>query len=129
MCGPQCGFFDALADIARVGGGGLVPRAPAYASARAKALAWALAFPVRTMAWQGQWEDMAIQTRVGANVNSYGPSKAATYLLDHREGAAPDWLNLTGGLLDFLWRVFVVEYASPRDPPLQWGAPWWRSRP
>ena len=120
---PALRLFDALADIARVGGAGLVPRAAAYASARAAALAWALAFPVRNMAWQGQWEDMVIETAVPANVNSYQPSKAATYLLDHRDAAAPAWLNLTAGLLDYLWRVFVVEYASPSDPPLQWGAP------
>lgn len=120
---PAIRLFDALADVARVSGAGLVPRATEYAVARDAALAWALAFPVRSMAWQGQWEDMVIQTRVGSNVNSYGPSKAATYLLDRREAAAADWKNLTSGLLDFLWRVFVVEYASPRDPPLQWGAP------
>jgi hypothetical protein len=120
---PAIRLFDALADVARVSGAGLVPRATEYAVARDAVLAWALAFPVRSMAWQGQWEDMVIQTRVGSNVNSYGPSKAATYLLDRREAAAADWKNLTSGLLDFLWRVFVVEYASPRDPPLQWGAP------
>ena len=120
---PAVRLFDSLADIARVGGAALVPRAAEYAAARAAALAWALAYPVRNMAWQGQWEDMAIQPRVGANLNSYGPCKAATYLLDHRESVAADWKNLTAGLLDFLWRVFVVEYASARDPPLQWGAP------
>ena len=47
----------------------------------------------------------------------------ATYLLDLREAAATDWRNVTAALLDWLWRVFVVEYSSQDQPPLQFGAP------
>jgi hypothetical protein len=120
---PALRLFDALGDVARVSGSALVPRAQDYAQARADALAWALDYPLTNMAWQGQWEDMIITPTVGTNINSYGPSKAAAYLLDHREGAAGGWLNLTRGLLDFIWAVFVEEYSSAQDPPLQWGAP------
>jgi hypothetical protein len=120
---PALRLFDALADVARVGGAGLVPRAADYAAAREAALAWALTFPLANMNWQGQWEDMIIETTVPTNVNSYQPCKAASYLLDRREAAAPNWRNLTGALLDYVWRVYIVEYSSPRDPPIQWGAP------
>jgi hypothetical protein len=120
---PAVRLFDALAAIARVGGGGLVPRAADYAATRAAALAWALAFPARSMAWQGEWEDMPITTAVGANLNCFSATEAAMYLLEFREAAAPDWLNLTAALLDWLWRVFVLEYSSPSEPAVQFGAP------
>ena len=120
---PAIRLFDALASVARVGGAGLVPRAAEYAATRAAALSWALAFPARSMLWQAVWEDMPVTTAVGANVNCFSASDAATYLLDLREAAAPDWLNLTAALLDWLWRVFVVEYSSPGEPAVQFGAP------
>ena len=120
---PAVRLFDALAAVARVGGGALVPNRAAYAAARASALAWALEFPARSMLWQGQWEDMPVTTAVGANVNCFSATEAATYLLDLREAAATDWRNVTAALLDWLWRVFVVEYSSQDQPPLQFGAP------
>ena len=106
-----------------MGGEGLVPHAPAYAATRAAAVAWALAYPLRNMAWQGMWEDMPVTDTVGANLNCFAASEAAAYLLDKREAVAPDWLNMTSVLLDWLWDVFVVEFSDASQPPIQWGAP------
>ena len=120
---PAVRLFDALAAVARVGGGSLVPHSADYAAARTTALAWALAFPARNMLWQGQWEDMPVTTAVGANLNCFSATEAAMYLLDFREAATPDWLNVTAALLDWLWQVFVVEYSLPDQPAVQFGAP------
>ena len=120
---PAVRLFDALGAVARVGGGGLVPRAADYAATRAVALTWALSYPARSMLWQGQWEDMPVTTSVGANLNCFSATEAALYLLDFQEAAAPDWLNVTAVLLDWLWRIFVTDYALPGQPAVQWGAP------
>jgi hypothetical protein len=120
-------LFDALGAIARVGGSALVPRAAAYAAARQRVLAWLLAFPATTFAWQGIWEDVPVSSSPTADPSCHTALDAAAYLLDLALAEAPvgggvDEVAFARRVVDWVVEVFVFQYASAREPAVQWGA-------
>jgi hypothetical protein len=94
-------LFD---EMARLGQGDLA----AYARVRGEALAWLLAYPVRTHLWDGYFEDIAITAEPGENGNQYTPLETARYLMDHPE-VDPAWSEHVAGILAWVTESFAGD--------------------
>ena len=118
-------LFDALAVIARVAGADKVPRLAAYESTRTRVLAWLLAVPMATNAWQGIWEDVPVWAAPTDDPSCHTALDAASYLLDAadlRGGPDAALLAAVRGIVDWVVDIFVFAYARPEEPAVQWGA-------
>ncbi len=91
----------------------------AYRAPRQTAWDWLLAYPMRTNAWSGYFEDVPIMSDPSTNPNEYVPLQTARYVLEHPE-LDPDWRIHARQLIAYVQDTFAVDVGS--EPGLQWGA-------
>ncbi|HEV3484209.1 MAG TPA: Ig-like domain-containing protein, partial [Vicinamibacterales bacterium] len=75
-----------------------------YQSARATALDWLLAFPMRNNQWSNYFEDVPVQSTLW-NWNQYIPMETAYYLMLHPEHD-PEWRAHVPALIEWVEREF-----------------------
>ncbi len=109
---PAVQLFDAFEGMGTSNDG--------YRRARKLALDWLLAFPVKTMHWQGYFEDIPIYEQPGTNPNQYSAGEMARFLLDHPE-VDPDSRTHARAILDWIAKTFTVDVDAPVGPtPGHW---------
>jgi len=109
---PTIMMFDALEAIGITN--------DAYKNARKLAHAWLLAYPVKTMHWQGFFEDIPIHEKPGTNPNQYSAGEAARFLLD-RPDADPEGAKHAREIVEWIAKTFAVDVTAPIGPtPGHW---------
>ena len=118
-------LFDALAVIARVSGAAKVPNLTRYLETRGRVLSWLMTVPVTSNAWQGIWEDVPDWATPTDDPSCHTALDAASYLMDAADlagGPDANTLSAVRKIVDWVVDVFVFEFASSREPAVQWGA-------
>jgi hypothetical protein len=109
---PTIAMFDALEAM------GIAD--DSYRKARKLARDWLLAFPVRTMHWQGFFEDIPIHEKPGDNPNQYSAGEAARFLLD-RPDVDPEGPKHAREIVEWIAKTFAVDVTAPIGPtPGHW---------
>jgi hypothetical protein len=101
-------LFD---ELIRIGQGDTA----AYAAARDAAWAWIMAYPMKTGAWDGYFEDIATQP-VGTNPTQYNPLELARYLLLHPD-RDPAGREHAAALIDFATKTFAKDSSYHLSEP------------
>jgi hypothetical protein len=118
-------LFDAVAVIARVSGAARVPNLGAYTAARNRVLSWMMSVAAVSNAWQGIWEDVPDWASPTDDPSCHTALDAASYLMDAADlagGQDAATLAAVRRIVDWVVDVFVFEFASDREPAVQWGA-------
>jgi hypothetical protein len=90
-----------------------------YQTARQKAWAWLMTYPIANNVWANYFEDVGALPNSLNNVNQYNPGQTARYLLEHPE-LDPNWLSHVTSLLGYVETTFGGTDSG--EPGLQYGA-------
>jgi hypothetical protein len=79
-----------------------------YRRARDQAWAWLVQFPMTSQLWDGYFEDIPTQQRLGQNPNQYTPLEVARFLIEHPD-LDPSWRAHVEAILAFVTKTFTVD--------------------